>query len=78
MQVIESIDMHHYFDAEFDLWVTHWVTEEFECCTTCCTDGKTLHFDEFETPRFPDQVPLEIWQTRMKHKPTKGDNHGAP
>ena len=70
-EIIESTDMQHYFDEEYRIWVTHWITEEFEVCNDCCVTGRTFYFDEFETPYYPDEVSLELWRKRVEKQTIK-------
>jgi len=64
--IIDQVDMHHYYDEEFSLWVTRWFTQDIEFCFTCEIVGRQLNQDEFETPRFPEQIDLVTWRNRQR------------
>jgi hypothetical protein len=65
LESTESVSFHHYFDKEYKIWVTHWDTEDYVYCGKCKRVEKYVR-DEFETPLFPEKVPLKIWRERQE------------
>lgn len=65
-EVLDSIHFYHYLDQAFGVWVTHWRTEAFEFCESCGLNGNPLSKDEFETPRFLDEVSIALWEERCR------------
>jgi len=65
LEVMDEIDIHHYFDAHAGIWMTRWETLCYEVCFECESIGRTLDTDTFTTPRYLEDIERLNAQRRV-------------
>jgi len=68
-EILDSIEMQHYYDRPLKIWVTRWTTTDYEFCGTCMVTGNQS-VDVFETPRYGQDAQVWIEKRLERTKPS--------